>query len=330
MAFYGWLRMQGTPETDFKDNVMTGGLRALVENNVLVGNISGVNDIHRTRSSSGGAIACAFEARPVIRNNVIVGNEAKGRSDAGGVYSEYFSYPLIEGNWIAGNIGDDDGGGIYIMKLGHSLIVNNIIAGNWTTGGGAGGIRLSKEGRARIQRNIIAHNPGGGVICVDSFVELEDNIIMHNSNASGLIYRTNFSYMIPSLVRNNTIRENEEGAISITDDSGMFLNLKNNNIDMDSRDMQNGNFNKDPGFIRDGIEGYITSIHYDLSKYTTSLDLKEPLENIKLLPGRLLRIGNQWGVIKALESGKLVVWGNFSKTKNIDQKFEIIPSYRLK
>jgi hypothetical protein len=106
--------------------------------------------------------------------------------------------------------------------------------------------------------------------------------------------------------------------------------MKKNNIDMDSSEMQNGNFDKDPDFNRDGIEGYITSIHCDLSEYTTLLELKKPLENIKLLPGRLLRMGNQWSVIKEVKSGKLVVWGNLSSIKDRNQKFEIIPSYRLK
>ena len=328
IVFYGWVRLADAPETRVIDNVLSGGLHAIVENNVLFGNISGVNDTHDTRSSSGGAIACAFEACPVIKNNIILENQAKGRSDAGGIYSEYFSYPLIQGNWIVGNICDDDGGGIYVMKLSHTVITENVIAGNWTTGGGVGGIRISKEGRARILKNLIVDNPGGGVRCVDSYMELVDNIIMHNNKASGLTFSSNFSYMMPSLVKNNVIRENEVGAISILNNAGKTINLANNNIDEDSTYPQSSNFNKDPGFIDDGIERIVTSINYDNSHYTTVLIFKESIENREQLPGRLMRLGHFWGVIKETEPGKLVVWGNLSGTKYINQKFKILPSYK--
>ncbi|MFC1760440.1 hypothetical protein ACFLZD_02845, partial [Candidatus Neomarinimicrobiota bacterium] len=187
IAFYGWLRMDGAPSTNINNNIMEGGLRPVVKNNVFVNNISGVNDINRTRSSNGAAISCAFESRPIIENNVIAANQAKGRSDAGGIYSEYFSYPLIIGNWIVGNISDDDGGGIYTMKLGHASITNNFIAGNWTLGNGVGGIRISKEGRADIVDNIIVQNQTGGAVdCVDGYMRLKNNLILHNKGRSSI------------------------------------------------------------------------------------------------------------------------------------------------
>jgi len=135
LAIYGWNRLPDRP-------------RAVVEDNVFTGNASGVKDFYRTRSSSGGAISCSHEASPLIRNNVIASNRAGGRSDAGGIYSQYYSSPEIVGNWIVGNVSDDDGGGFYTMRLGEPILINNILAGNWTTGGGVGGARLSKEGRA--------------------------------------------------------------------------------------------------------------------------------------------------------------------------------------
>jgi len=96
VAFYGWLRMEGAPERKIVDNFMEGGWTPVVKNNVFIQNIAGVNDIGRTRSSNGGAISCSSEARPVIENNVIASNQAKGRGDAGGIYSENFSYDLCK------------------------------------------------------------------------------------------------------------------------------------------------------------------------------------------------------------------------------------------
>ncbi len=161
VVFYGWLRLDGVPEPTMQDDFVAGGLQAVLKNNVIVDNISGINDIHRTRSSSGGGVSCAYEARPLIQNNIISGNRALGRSDAGGVYCEFFTFPVIEGNWIVGNVSDDDGGGIYAMRSAHPLIRDNYIAGNWTTGGGAGGIRMSKEGRGRISRQCHRPQPDG-------------------------------------------------------------------------------------------------------------------------------------------------------------------------
>ena len=68
-------------------------------------------------------------------------------------------------------------------KIGLVLVIkNNFIAGNWTVGKGVGGIRLSKEGRASISNNIIVRNlTGGGIDCVDSYMEVENNIVMHNN-----------------------------------------------------------------------------------------------------------------------------------------------------
>ena len=155
IAFYGWLRMKGIPKTEIQDNFMTGGVRPLVKNNVFVNNVAGVGDTNRTRSSNGGAVSAAYEARPILENNVIASNHALGRGDAGGVYSEYFSYPTISSNWIIGNISDDDGGGIYTMKMGHAEIKNNYIAGNATLGKGVGGI-LSVRRDAQVFLRILS------------------------------------------------------------------------------------------------------------------------------------------------------------------------------
>jgi len=329
ISFYGWLRMPGISEPKIKSNRLEGGLQPLVENNVIIGNIVGVNDIHRTRSSNGGGISCAFEARPIIRNNIIANNQAKGRSDGGGIYNEYYSDPLIEANWIIGNMADDDAGGIYTMRMGQPIIKHNLIAGNRAAGNGVGGIRLSKEGRARIVDNLIVRNlSGGGVQCVDSYMELENNIIMHNQGGSAVMYQTKFSYFISSIIRNNTLRDNEQEPIIIKDNQGQPLQIENNNIQggFEGQD----NYDTNPEFIDDVIKGKIKSILFDSVSYSTAIVIQKPIDKNNQLAGRVLRLENCWSVIKTAERKKIIVWGDLSVSPKNDFEFEIISEYQLK
>jgi len=325
MAFYGWVRHKDAPKMEVRSNRFSGGLRALVENNVIINNTSGVNDIQRTRSSSGAGIACAYEARPIIRNNLLALNQAKGNSDAGGIYCEYFSDPDIIGNWIVGNIGDDDGGGFYTMKLGQPLLKGNIIAGNWTTGGGIGGIRLSKEGRARIIENIIVQNPGGGVMSVDAYLELENNIIADNSLGSGLSYVNHFNYFEPSKVSNNIFFNNEKGSLNIRDESVQNPIIEKNFIQGGFEGGKNSN--KIPLKKSNRLETHILSAKFDQNSYATIITLKRPLKTNLQLEGRIIRINENWSIIKAVQSDRIDVWGDVSKGIKRDHIIEIIPDY---
>ena len=279
-------------------------------------------------SSSGGGVSCAYEARPLIQNNIISGNRALGRSDAGGVYCEFFTYPVIEGNWIVGNVSDDDGGGIYAMRSAHPLIRDNYIAGNWTTGGGAGGIRMSKEGRGRIIGNVIVHNQtGGGVNCTDSYMELEDNVIMHNKGGSGLTFIQHFSYWPASVVRRNILRDNEKASISMGVNVGEPLLLEGNNLQ--GKFPGKGNHDQMPGFNSQSIRGMATSAGFDSISFCTTVVLQTLLERTDHLAGCAMRLGEEWGVIKAVEGNQLLVWGNLMSGKTTDLDFEILSRYRI-
>ncbi|MBN2357787.1 right-handed parallel beta-helix repeat-containing protein [candidate division KSB1 bacterium] len=328
VAFYGWLRMEGITEPEMQDNFLVGGLQPVLENNVIVDNVSGLNDTRRTRSSSGGAVLCAHEARPVIRNNVIAGNRAMGRSDAGGIYIEYYSYPVIEGNWILGNVAEDDGGAIYTMRNGQPLIRANFVAGNWTTGGGVGGLRMSKEGRARVVENMIVHNQsGGGVQCIDSYMELEDNIIMHNKGGGALSYMQHFPYFSSSIVRRNIMRENERGTINIRQDYGRPLIVELNNIQGGFEG--EGNYDRKPEFIDDVVKGMALSVSFDPVSCTTTAVLKKAMDKKMQLAGRVMRLGKEWSVIRSADDKKIILWGDLSDARDEGLEFEIISQYRL-
>jgi hypothetical protein len=285
-----------------------------------------VNDINRTRSSNGAAISCAFESRPIIENNVIAANQAKGRSDAGGIYSEYFSYPLIIGNWIVGNISDDDGGGIYTMKLGHASITNNFIAGNWTLGNGVGGIRISKEGRADIIDNIIVQNQTGGAVdCVDGYMRLKNNLILHNKGRSSIRYYNHFNYFNSSIVENNIIRENENNMI-IDTFGGQDVLFHNNNIDEDLS--EKSNVNKVVKIVDDAVNIKIKNLNFDQKLFQTIIEVENNILDTTM-SGRVVRINDFWSVIANVEGNKIYIWGKATANIVSNSDLIIIPSYTI-
>ncbi len=327
VAFYGWLRMKGAPERKIVNNFMEGGWKPIVKNNVFIQNVCGVNDVGRTRSSNGGAISCSSESRPVIENNVIASNQAKGRGDAGGIYSENFSYPVINANWIVGNICDDDGGGIYANHTGHARITKNYIAGNWTLGKGVGGIRISKEGRADIIDNIIVQNQTGGAIdCVDGYMEMKNNIVMHNKGRSGIKYSNHFNYFKSSIVENNIIRENENKII-IETYGGQKVLLENNNIDEDLPGK--GNVNEVVALEDDAEKVKIKNMNFDAKVYQTIVEV-EKVYTENSLSGRVIRINDFWSVINKVDGKNIFVWGNATQSSTKNSELEIISSYSIK
>lgn len=180
-----------------------GNVQAKILRNVFCNNIAGVKDdtmFHGkagSRSSPGGAIACSEESSPQISFNIIVMCSAPINNDAGGIWVEGNSSPVINFNWVVGNTSGDDGGGIYCMgnlyytDAGERFdispdmsvaIEDNVIVGNNCTRGGPGGVRASRFGRVDLRRNLIVANERGGAhaaegafICV-----MEDNIVADN------------------------------------------------------------------------------------------------------------------------------------------------------
>jgi len=326
LSFYGWVRKRHGTDRRIENNFMVGYFRPVVKNNVFIENTAGVDDVYRTRSSNGGAISSSHEARPIIENNIIVSNRAKGNSDAGGIYAEYFSYPTINNNWIVGNISDDDGGGIYVMRLSDARITNNFIAGNWTVGKGVGGIRLSKEGRASITNNIIVRNQSGGAVqCVDSYMELKNNIIMNNKGKYNIFYSNRFSYFKPSLIEDNIIRNNEGLLMLGTKKKNRPIFLNNN---ISEKITIKGNTDKNVRLIENNIKGKIQKMTFNNRRYQTIVEIENKLSNESLI-GRVIRIGDFWSVIFNVDNNKLYVWGNAEERTRGSLDFEILSDYQI-
>jgi hypothetical protein len=292
----------------------------VVRNNVFIGCRTGTADTaadvkKRYRSSNGGAVSLSNYLAE-ITGNVFVDNRAGGNGDAGAIYCEYEASPLIAHNHFVGNRAEDDGGAVYSMKLSEPRIEANVFAGN----SGGGSIRLSKHGRARISRNLLFANPGGGIASGDSWALLEQNVIMENGRG-GISHQIQVAaYMKPPLIRGNIVRGNEGGQIRV--EGAEPVVAEGNNIEGGYPGA--GNEDRDPNRDTRRYSGPVAGITYDAASGRTTLSVDSlPLPAARL-PGRVLRVGDRWGVVHSARAGALVAWGDL---RPAGTSYELLPSY---
>jgi hypothetical protein len=261
-------------------------VHAKILRNVFANNIAGVKDDSEfhgkvgSRSSPGGAIAVNTESSPQIAFNVIVLGSAPINNDAGGIWVEGNSAPPISYNWIVGNLSGDDGGGIYVMG---SLWYDEV------------GERhdSSPDKPVSIENNLIVGNtcirggPGGIRISRWGRVELRRNVIVGNQGGA---------------------RGGEGGVISAAAD----------NIIQDNEEK------KTQGSPKFRFNGQITSRNFDEHRFVTAITTGSDLTALRtarnifdtpgfdVLGGSIIRIGDQWSVVKSSEPNKLYVWGKIT------------------
>jgi hypothetical protein len=274
-------------------------VHAKILRNVFANNIAGVKDDHEfhgktgSRSSPGAGIAVNAESSPQISFNVFVMGSAPINNDAGGIWVEGNSAPPINYNWIVGNLSGDDGGGIYVMG---NLWYDEV------------GERhdYSPDKPVVIEHNLMAGNncirggPGGIRISRWGRAELRRNLIVGNMGG---------------------VKGSEGGIISVMEDNVIQDN-------QESKNQTNCRFR---------LTGQITGRNFDQLRYvteiTTSADLSShrnvhtiyervPAEDA--LSGAIIRIGEQWSVVKSSEPNKLVIWG---KITDDTAKFDLLDLY---
>lgn len=301
LAVYGWSRLPGK-------------LRAHIESNVFVDNRSGTKENRRTRSSSGGAVAFSHEASPIFRNNIVAHNRSMGGSDAGGIYNEFYCSPTIENNWIVGNEAEDDGGGIYTMRMGEPLIRHNLIAGNETANAGVGGIRISKEGRARVVDNQIVRNQsGGGIMNVDGYLIAQGNLIADNLKGAGVGIRQSFEYFQPSRIENNRILNNEGGGISLQNDVGPPPVTTGNTIHEGAAGTNDTNL-------------IIAGATFNRGLGQTVIQVQGTVGDAGTLASRIVWRGTQWSVVVTNRADTITVWGDLSAA-DANAVLHLVPQY---
>lgn len=297
------------------------GSAPLIEGNVLCGNVTGLADVRRTRSSNGGAISCS-NASPRIERNAIVRNRAGGNGDGGGVYCEYDASPEIARNLIVGNAAEDDGGGIYVMKSSHPLIARNVIAGNE----GHAGIRLSKEGRARIENNLIHANAGGGVTCVDSWMLLAHNTLVDNAGG-GVSYKNRLPHLKVPVLTGDILWGNEDKGVAVEAADAPVLAR----CDVQGGHPGDGNIDADPRFADDAERGAAAALSRDPGRRLTVVSVPAADWTPDRWAGRVARVGAAWGVVRSNDRDRLYLWGDLTAGGGVSAPvpFEIAGTYHL-
>ncbi len=294
-----------------------------ITGNVITGNETGLTDVHLSRSSNGAAISATnAQHRPphrmTVADNLISQNRARGKSDAGGIYLEYDSSPLIAANWLLGNSCEDDGSAIYAMKSSHPLFAGNIVAGN-----NSSAIRLSKEGRGDLEHNLVFGN-AAAIVCISSWMSFRNNTVVDNQ--SGLSYGNPYApHLKPPVIARNLFYGNRSGQIGVEGDEAPIVTGN----DVQGGYKGEGNFDQRPQFLDDGLKGRFDSLDYDRQRALTTLAVEKSFGGAELV-GRIIRVGDAWGLIRRAGEGRLVVWGDLRPKEPGVTEFEIAPTYQLR
>ena len=298
-----------------------------IAHNVFSNNVTGLIDI--ARSADGGAISVYDWSHPKIVGNVISNNESLNGNDVGGIFVALWSSPLIAGNILVGNIGGDDAGAIFVGGQKHHYgtpldtpppkedflvrILNNVIMGNDNSSHNSGSMRITMESRVELKNNIMAENVG------HVYFQRSDILLVNNTITDGLYHTETKEGLVPGAYRNNIIH----GLIEIE----TAVELTYNNL---TRGYEGeGNFIGDPQFVDNGKKGSAVVSAFDHRHFMTSLKYADS-EN-EDLSGRVIKVGEKWGVVASNDAGKINVWGDFSRSGYSDiSDFEIMPTYHLK
>jgi hypothetical protein len=205
-------------------------------------------------------------------------------------------------NHFVGNLAEDDGGALYSMKLSEPRIETSVFAGN--VGGGA--IRLSKQGRARIAGNLIIANPAGGINSGDSWAVVEENVIMDNQGpgiSHGIQVAT---YLGPLVVRGNILRGNRGAQLQLGGPE--LARVEGNNVE--GGYAGDGNRDADPHRETRRHPATVTGIAYDPATARSRLAVESLPLPPTALPGRVVRVGNRWGVVHSASARELIAWGD--------------------
>jgi parallel beta-helix repeat protein len=184
--------------------IFVGGASPLIQLNTITGNNNSCRGsvISAQASSSveildnvltdnvGGGITLDVDGSPIIKNNII-----KGNNEAGGFGGGIFilrnpdSDVLIVQNLITGNQAAY-GGGLYLLGAGPLKVLNNTIADNDAATSGSGIYDFGPNGRTELTNNIIYAKPGQAGLFCDSFSSQNPPIIRFNNifSSGGMAY----------------------------------------------------------------------------------------------------------------------------------------------
>jgi Right handed beta helix region len=187
------------------------GGSAVIRGNTITGNTQAGGD----GGCGGGGIEVTGDsshpaATPQIIGNTITNNSLAGGGFGGGIGVSYFSSPIIQNNYIAGNSVYNSGGGINLQSYDAAVVVQNIIVNNSAGGGGSGG-GMNVEGPSSsadvVTSNTIVGNTafdGSSGIFADvlSPVAISNNIVVAAPGQNAIVCSP-FSSTFPTFSHND-------------------------------------------------------------------------------------------------------------------------------
>jgi hypothetical protein len=288
--------------------------------NIFIDNVTGTID--PGRSSDGGAISVYRHSDPVIRNNIVLGNEAISRNDGGGIYSALWSSPVIDGNLIIGNYSENNGGGLYLSGQRYHYITipdpvpaaenflvrvrNNIIMGNSTSlkeDAVDGILQFLNDCRLIFENNLIVENVGG-VNFHRSYVTAKHNtfiadVFIQDSERAPVLFSTNL--VIGELGDESGIILKESIVLDKNADDPLYPEL----------------------FIDDSKSIGILEVSFHEDRYVSVIQLDDTVMVPDELIYRVVKSGDCWGVVKHNDESSVTVWGNFAGERTLT----VLPTY---
>jgi hypothetical protein len=189
------------------------GGSAMVRGNTITGNTQAGG----SGGCGGGGIEVTGDsshppATPQIIGNTITNNSLLSGGFGGGIEASYFSSPIIQNNYIAGNSVYNSGGGIDLESYLSPVVVQNIIVNNSTGGGGSGaGINVLESSSAAgvVTNNTIVGNTAvdgsSGIFAnVIGTLAISNNIVVAATGQNGIVcdpFRSTF----PTFSHNDVI-----------------------------------------------------------------------------------------------------------------------------
>jgi parallel beta-helix repeat protein len=205
------------------------------------------NVISDNTSSNGGGINLSVAGTPIIKRNIIKGNNTLSFGQGGGIYIISDSNPLIVQNLITGNQAHT-GGGLYLTNSSPGpTLVNNTIADNNAISMGSGFFVEGFGARTELTNNIIVAKPGQSGLHCGNLGFLNPPIIRFNNifSSGGMAYggscsdKTGMDGNISSdpLFTNPTLGDYHlrQGSRSIDSGFNLAPNLPDTDIDGDPR-----------------------------------------------------------------------------------------------
>lgn len=222
----------------FGGGVFCRGTSPVIRFNIIKGNDT------LTREGCGGGIACIENAEPLITDNLIVENSA---AYGGGIYMANHAGALVKRNRIMANLAKGHGGGVCVINCG--LIKNGIMTPLMTD-------------------NLLYMNKastGGGIYSFLSFVTITNNTFFRNDAAvegGGMCFANNSEAVITNSIlwedtayhgSEMTVRSHSTVSISHSLVMGMLTDLGAIEIGPEAQLAWGfGMIDKDPLFIEEG------------------------------------------------------------------------------